>query len=61
MTLQRRERPKIFLDKAGRATWLYNGVGLDSGNRPFMMNSPTLNFPNFERPNVFCAACAIYY
>ena len=50
MTLQRRERPKIFLDKTGKATWLYNGVGLDSGNRPFTMATPILddvpsNFP----------------
>ena len=42
MTLQRRERPKIFLDKSGKATWLYNGVGLDSGNRPFTMATPIL-------------------
>lgn len=43
MTLQRRERPKVFLDNAGRATWLYNGVGLDSGSRPFTMATPILN------------------
>jgi hypothetical protein len=43
MTLQRRERPKVFLDKAGRATWLYNGVGLDSANRPFTMATPILD------------------
>jgi hypothetical protein len=39
----RRERPKIFLDKRGVATWLYNGVGLDTGNRPFTMATPILD------------------
>ena len=43
MTLQRRERPKIFLNRQGKATWLYNGVGLDSGNRPFTMATPILD------------------
>jgi len=43
MTLQRRERPKIFLDKTGKAAWLYNGVGLDSANRPFTMATPILD------------------
>jgi hypothetical protein len=43
MTLQRRERPKLFLDRNGRATWLYNGVGLDAGARPFTMATPILD------------------
>ena len=42
MLLQRRERPKIFLDRDGVARWLYNGVGLDSGWRPFTMATPIL-------------------
>ena len=43
MTLQRRERPKIFLDKDGKAAWLYNGVGLDSSSRPFTMATPIIS------------------
>ena len=43
MTLQRRERPKVFLDQAGTATWLFNGVGLDTSNRPFTMATPILD------------------
>jgi hypothetical protein len=48
MTLQRSERPKVFLDTHGKAIWLYNllllynGVGLDAGSRPFTMATPIL-------------------
>jgi hypothetical protein len=50
MTLQRRERPNIFLDKSGKATWLYNGVGMDSGNRPFTMATPILDDVPSDHP-----------
>ena len=34
---------QVFLDRSGRAVWLYNGVGLDSGSRPFTMATPILD------------------